>query len=36
MGVAFYGQYTEGFLNSIDDLSDKTFNFVCDLDRFLP
>ena len=24
------------FLNSIDDIRDKTFNFVCDLDRVLP
>ena len=33
--VAFYGQYTVGFLNSIDDLRDKTFNSVV-FDRFLP
>ena len=34
--VAFYGQYTVVFLNSIDALGDKTFRSECDLDRFLP
>ena len=35
-GVAFYGQYTIGFLNSINVLGEGTFNTVCVLDRFSP
>ena len=30
--VVLYGQYTTGFLNSINVLRDKTFNSVCALD----
>ena len=33
---ALCGQYTIGFLNSINVLRDKTLNSVCALDRVLP
>ena len=34
--VVFYGQYTIGFLNSINVLGDKILNPILDLDRCLP
>ena len=34
--VSLCGQYTIGFINSINVLRDKKINSVCALDRFLP